>query len=123
NDNFLIIKEYSCEDDRVFGKQLLYYALKHNHEYEKMINDHSINWNIERIAIMDKIIMKLAITEFLHMPTIPVKVTINEYIEISKYYSTAKSNAFINGLLDQIAVKLKQDNRIIKTGRGLVDNV
>ncbi|MEA3448331.1 MAG: transcription antitermination factor NusB [Bacteroidota bacterium] len=123
NDNFLIMKEYSCEEDRVFGKQLLYHALKHNNEYEKMINDHSKNWDIERIAILDKIIMKLAITEFLHLPSIPVKVSINEYIEISKYYSTSKSNAFINGLLDQIANKLKQENRIVKTGRGLVDNI
>ncbi len=123
NDNFLIMKEYSCEDDRDFGKKLLYHALRQNNEYEKMINDHSKNWDAERIATLDKIIMKLAITEFLHIPSIPVKVTINEYIEISKYYSTAKSNAFINGLLDQIAEKLKQENRIVKTGRGLVDNV
>jgi transcription antitermination protein NusB len=123
NDNFLIMKKYGCKDDMTFGKKLLYHALKHNDEYEKMINDHSKNWDIERIATLDKIIMKLAITEFLHIPSVPVKVTINEYIEISKYYSTAKSNAFINGLLDQIAAKLKQEGRIVKKGRGLVDNI
>jgi len=120
SDNFLIMKEYTCEEDRRFGKHLLQKAIMHDEEYEAMIEHHSRNWDVERIATLDKIIMKLAITEFLHMPSVPVKVSINEYIEISKYYSTAKSNAFINGLLDQIVESLRQEDKIKKTGRGLV---
>ncbi|MFP4663212.1 MAG: transcription antitermination factor NusB [Bacteroidales bacterium] len=123
NDNFLIMKEYTCEADREFGKHLLRKALIHDNEYEEMIEEHSKNWDIERIAIVDKIIMKLAITEFIHMPAVPVKVSINEYIEISKFYSTLKSNAFINGLLDQIVVALKKEGKVKKTGRGLVGGV
>ncbi|MGM0649154.1 MAG: transcription antitermination factor NusB [Bacteroidota bacterium] len=120
NDNFLITKEYSCEDDRVFGKYLLRKALLHDNDYESLINKHSKNWDVDRIAILDKIIMKQAITEFIHLSTVPVKVTINEYIEISKYYSTDKSNAFINGMLDHIAEALRQKGLIKKTGRGLM---
>ena len=122
NDAFLIMKEYSCEADRKFGKDLLISALENDSEYDAMIDQHSKNWDVDRIAIIDRIIMKLAITEFMHMPEIPVKVSINEYIEISKFYSTEKSNAFINGLLDQIVNILKEENKLNKTGRGLVDN-
>ena len=122
NDSFLIMKEYSCESDRKFGKNLLTKAMLHDSEYEELIDNHSKNWDVDRIAIIDRIIMKLAITEFLHLPEVPVKVTINEYIEISKFYSTEKSNAFINGLLDQIVNHLKDEGKLNKQGRGLVDN-
>lgn len=119
--NFLITNEYSCDDDRDFGIKLLKNALIYDSDFENIIDEHSKNWDIERIAMLDKIIMKLAVTEFIYMPEVPVKVTINEYIEISKYYSTAKSNAFINGLLDQIVHALKDNNKLKKTGRGLVE--
>ncbi|MDA3912530.1 MAG: transcription antitermination factor NusB [Bacteroidales bacterium] len=122
NDAFLIMKEYSCEADRRFGKQLLVNAMKHDKEFENLIDHHSKNWDVERIAIIDRIIMKLAITEFMHLPDVPIKVTINEYLEISKFYSTEKSNAFINGLLDQIVTALKAEDKINKSARGLVDN-
>ncbi|MEA1873174.1 MAG: transcription antitermination factor NusB [Bacteroidota bacterium] len=122
NDTFLIMKEYSCEADRRFGKQLLINAMKNDSEFEALINHHSKNWDVERIAIIDRIIMKLAITEFIHLPDVPIKVSINEYLEISKFYSTEKSNAFINGLLDQIVTALKAEEKINKSARGLVDN-
>ena len=122
NDAFLIMKEYSCESDRRFGKQLLINAMKYDKEFETLIDHHSKNWDVERIAIIDRIIMKLAITEFIHLPDVPIKVTINEYLEISKFYSTEKSNAFINGLLDQIVTALKTEEKINKSTRGLVDN-
>jgi len=122
NDAFLIMKEYSCESDRRFGKQLLINAMKNDNEFEALIDHHSKNWDVERIAIIDRIIMKLAITEFMHLPDVPIKVTINEYLEISKFYSTEKSNAFINGLLDQIVTSLQAEEKINKSARGLVDN-
>ena len=122
NDAFLIMKEYTCEADRRFGKQLLINAMKHDDEFEHLIDHHSKNWDVERIAIIDRIIMKLAIAEFLHLTDVPIKVTINEYLEISKFYSTEKSNAFINGLLDQIVTALKAEDKINKSARGLVDN-
>jgi transcription antitermination protein NusB len=122
NDSFLIMKEYSCESDKQFGKRLLTHSIENDEKFETLIDQHSKNWDIERIAMIDRIIMKLAITEFLYVPDVPVKVTINEYIEISKFYSTEKSNAFINGLLDQIVNALKNEGKLNKSGRGLVDN-
>ena len=79
------------------------------------------NWEPDRIAMMDTLLMKLALAEFLHFPSVPVKVTINEYLEISKEFSTPKSNSFINGILDKILAELKADNKIKKTGRGLIE--
>ncbi len=123
NDSFLITNAYTCDADKIFGKELLGKALIHDNEYEDLIDKHSKNWDVDRIAIIDRIIMKLAITEFIHLPEVPIKVTINEYIEISKFYSTEKSNAFINGMLDQMVSSLKEEEKINKKGRGLVDNI
>ncbi len=86
-----------------------------------LIDDLAKNWELDRIAKMDLILMSMAITEMMDFPTIPVNVTLNEYIEISKYYSTPKSNTFINGILDKAIVQLTENGKINKQGRGLVN--
>ena len=110
------------EDDKAFFKELYTITLRNDDEYEQIISEKSENWAVDRIASMDRVILKMAIAEMLHFPSIPVKVTINEYVDISKQYSTQKSKQFINGLLDVIAQTLQDRNLIRKSGRGLIDN-
>ncbi len=107
-------------DDRDFTKDLLRKAIINHDELRNLIKEHSQNWDVDRIAYMDILIMQLAITEFRWFPSIPTKVSLNEYIELSKYYSTEKSRNFINGILDKTLKDLKTSGEIIKTGRGLV---
>ena len=95
-------------------------AIKYDKEYEKVIIDKAQNWDIERIAIMDQIMIKMAFCEILNMPELPVKVSLNEYIEISKYYSTNKSKMFINGLIDSAVKDFTVKKLIKKSGRGLM---
>jgi len=109
------------EEDMAFVKDLFRETALRNDEIEKMIGDKTKNWEVERIAMMDVLLMKMAITEILHFPSIPVKVTLNEFIEISKMYSTPKSKIFINGILDKIVADLKRDDKIAKVGRGLME--
>ncbi len=90
-------------------------------ESAALISERAQNWEIERIAVLDVILIKMALTEFLEFPSIPVKVTINEYIEISKEYSTPKSKQFINGILDKLVTDLKAEGVLKKTGRGLLE--
>jgi len=109
------------EDDREFIITLFSKVIAFDTEYQKYIADKTKNWEAERIAMMDVLLMKLAITELVHFNSIPVKVSINEYIELSKEYSTPKSNSFINGILDKILVDLKENGKIRKFGRGLLE--
>jgi N utilization substance protein B len=108
------------EDSR-FVKDLFAYTLKNDAAYQELIAERTKNWESERIALMDTILMKMAICEMMNFPSIPVKVTINEYLELSKDYSTPKSNSFINGILDKILNDLKRTNSIKKLGRGLIE--
>jgi N utilization substance protein B len=108
-------------EDREFLVTLFQQTIRYDKEYQQLIGDKTQNWEAERIALMDTMLMKMAICEFLGFPSIPVKVTINEYLEISKDYSTPKSNSFINGILDKVLSELKNNNKIRKSGRGLVD--
>lgn len=108
------------EDDINFVKTLYRSTLKNSDEFELMINPRLQNWDSDRVAVIDMIILKMAITEFLDCPSVPIKVTINEYIELSKDYSTPKSKIFINGLLDKMANELKEAGKIKKVGRGLI---
>ncbi len=108
------------EDSR-FVKDLFAYTLKNDSSYQELIAERTKNWESERIALMDTILMKMAICEMMNFPSIPVKVTINEYLDLSKDYSTPKSNSFINGILDKILSDLKRTNSIKKLGRGLVE--
>ncbi len=109
------------EDDAEFVKELFAQTALRNEEIEKLIKDKTKNWEIERIAMMDVLLMKMAVAEIIHFSNIPVKVTLNEYIEISKMYSTPKSNTFINGILDKLVLDLKAENKVNKMGRGLME--
>ncbi len=108
-------------DDVAFVKQLFRMAVLHNDELQDMVANKTMNWEIDRIALMDILLMKMAISECLYLEEIPLKVSMNEYIEISKTYSTPKSRLFINGVLDKIVADLKTQNRIQKKGRGLIE--
>lgn len=109
------------EDDRKFMIDLFRKTVINSIEYEEMISEKTKNWEVERIAAMDVLIMKMALTEVLNFSNIPVKVSLNEYIDVSKRYSTPKSNMFVNGVLDKIFNELKAENKIKKTGRGLMN--
>ncbi len=112
----------AVNEDKEFVKNLFRLVLKHDDEYGKLVGANTSNWEKERVCVMDMIILKLALTEFLCFPYIPVKVTMNEYIEISKYFSTPKSKIFVNGILDRILKKLTEENAIVKKGIGLLDS-
>jgi N utilization substance protein B len=118
----LIELSANWEDDSEFFKDLFQATILHDEEYEKLIADFAQNWASDRIAAVDLIILKMAVAEMLNFPSIPVKVTINEYIELSKNYSTQKSKQFVNGLLDKISISLEKEGEIKKSGRGLIDN-
>jgi N utilization substance protein B len=104
-----------------FVLKLFRKTIIHSDEFDALIAKYAANWELERIAILDVILFKMALTEFIEFPSIPVKVTINEYIEISKEYSTPKSKQFINGLLDKMSADMKKEGRIKKMGRGLIE--
>ena len=114
---------FKNEDDRDFAKHLLRKTILKHSEYQQLIADYIKNWDIERVAFTDIVVMVLAITELIEFREIPVKVTLDEYIEIAKFYSTQKSNVFINGVLDKVVADLKKDGIIKKTGRGLVGEI
>jgi len=109
-------------DDREFAETLYKQTLIEDDKMEKLIAGSVQNWDVERVALLDKIILKMALTEMQLFRGIPVKVTINEYIEISKLYSTPKSKQFVNGILDKLAQDLAASGDIRKSGRGLLDN-
>lgn len=120
NENQPLFPLFKDEEDRDYMKNLFRKSLTNHDEIRALIDHHSRNWDLERIAFVDVLIMQLAIAEFMYFPSIPTKVTLNEYIEISKFYSTEKSRNFINGILDKILKELKQSGKIQKSGRGLV---
>lgn len=117
---FEIPSLYKDEGDREFAVRLLRETEKGSAQYKAMIEQKAENWDSERIAMVDFILMEMAIAEFMSFPSIPTKVTLNEYIEISKDYSTAKSRIFVNGILDRILAWLEADGKIKKAGRGLM---
>ena len=108
-------------DDKDFVVKLFRLTILHADEYRELVASNVSNWDYDRLALMDKILIFMALTEFCEFHSIPVKVTINEYIEISKFYSTAESRRFINGMLDKLAIVLKENGKLVKTGMGLVD--
>jgi transcription antitermination protein NusB len=110
------------DEDQYFLNSLFDNALDHNREYEALLADQLQNWDVERVAMLDQIILKLAVTELLSFPAIPTKVSINEYIELAKAYSTPKSGKFVNGVLDNLSEKLIASGQLRKSGRGLLDN-
>jgi transcription antitermination protein NusB len=112
-------KEFKDEEDREFVKSLFRKAIVNNKEYQDLIKKFSRNWDLDRVAYIDIVLMQIAIAEVLEFSKIPVKVTLNEYIEIAKYYSTPKSGIFINGILDKIINHLKKENQLIKLTEGV----
>lgn len=110
------------EEDLLFLENIFDYTVKNEEEYHAIVAEKSKNWEIDRVALTDKIILEMALAEMMNFPSIPVKVTINEYIELSKLYSTPKSKQFINGILDVLSEELKKEGKIKKSGRGLLDN-
>jgi N utilization substance protein B len=111
---------FKNEDDKDFVKQLFRKTILKHSEYQQLIANYIKNWDIERVAFIDIVVMVLAISELIEFNEIPVKVTLDEYIEIAKFYSTQKSNIFINGVLDKIVADLKNEGKIKKSGRGLI---
>ncbi|ARV10607.1 transcription antitermination factor NusB [Winogradskyella sp. PC-19] len=119
-ETFLIPELYKDEDDRVFAKDLLYKTLLNRTKFVEEIAAKTTNWDADRLASLDGVLLQMALCEFQKFPSIPVKVTINEYLEIAKEYSTPKSSVFINGILDKIVKEYKENNVHNKIGRGLM---
>ena len=117
---FMVPKLYNDVDDKDFVSQLFRKTILNNDLLAKEFADKTPNWEAERIAEIDSIILKMAICEFLKFPSIPVKVTINEYLELAKEYSTPKSSIFINGILDNLIKEFTADDKLKKVGRGLM---
>ncbi len=111
---------YKNTEDRDYVVKLYRQTILHREEYVEYIKENTRNWDLERIAFMDILIMQMSIAELVGFPSIPTKVTLNEYLEISKFYSTSKSNLFINGVLDKVVGQLREDKKIAKAGRGLI---
>ncbi|MCU0435991.1 MAG: transcription antitermination factor NusB [Bacteroidia bacterium] len=109
------------DEDRRFVIDLYRKTIIENENYEKRIAEKTTNWEVDRIALMDVILMKMAMVELQFFQSIPVKVTLNEYIEVSKTYSTPRSKQFINGILDKLVADFKAEGKLVKTGRGLME--
>lgn len=109
-----LLPMFKDDTDREFAVKLLRQSLLDAKEYKELIDKYTKNWESERIALMDMVIMQIALAEIMTFPSIPISVTLNEYIDVAKSYSTAKSASFINGILDAIVKELKEDKKIIK---------
>lgn len=115
-----VLPQFKSDDDLDFVKTLFEKSLVNYADNQRYIEKFTRNWDVERIVFMDNLIIGTAMAELISFPSIPVKVTLDEYIEISKYYSTPGSSVFINGVLDKMVEALTADNRILKSGRGLI---
>lgn len=125
NKELLFLQSFLLQDDKEdvvkFASNLLDKYYDHEEELVSIIKPKLKNWDIERIAVLDVVLLKMAICELKYFPNIPVKVTINEYIDLAKEYSSDKSKDFINGMLDKIMKELKTNNQLKKQGRGLIN--
>jgi len=109
------------QEDKSFGESLVDLMLDKKEELDKLIDKYANNWELERIALLDRLLLQMATVELLYFPEIPPKVSINEVIDISKKFSTDKSKVFINGILDSVMEELRREGKLNKVGRGLVD--
>jgi transcription antitermination protein NusB len=123
DENVELMPLFKNDEDIEFTKRLFRKLALNYKDYEQLISGFIQNWDVERVAFIDNVVMCLAIAELLEFSDIPTKVTLDEYIEIAKFYSTQKSNIFINGILDKVVEHLKKEGKIIKTGRGLIGEV
>jgi N utilization substance protein B len=119
-ENTQLMPLFKNDEDEEFVKILFRKAVLNSAKCSELIDKNTTNWEVDRIALMDILVMQLAITEIIEFPEIPVKVTLNEYIEISKYYCTSKSSTFVNGILDNIVKEIRESGLFNKSGRGLV---
>ncbi len=119
-DENILLPLYKNREDEDFVKLLFRKAIMNSDKYKELIDNNTTNWEIDRIALMDILVMQLAIAEITEFPEIPIKVTLNEYIEIAKYYCTSKSSTFVNGILDKVVREIRQEGMINKAGRGLI---
>lgn len=117
---YVLPKLVNWEETIQFGKNMLNFYVKHQADFSQDIEAQLKNWEAKRVSKIDFILMKMAVCEFFYFPSIPLKVSINEYVDIAKLYSTPKSKQFINGILDRLMKRLKEEGRISKLGRGLV---
>lgn len=118
---FRVSSLFKDEEDREYATLLFKKTVLNETEFAKEYIDKTPNWDVDRIAEMDTILLKMAICELLKFPSIPVKVTINEFLEIAKEYSTPKSSIFINGILDNLVKNYQSTGRMNKSGRGLME--
>jgi len=123
DENVELMPLFKNDEDIEFTKRLFRKLVLNYKDYEQLISGFIQNWDVERVAFMDNVVMCLAIAELLEFSDIPTKVTLDEYIEIAKFYSTQKSNIFINGILDKVVEHLKKEGKIVKTGRGLIGEI
>jgi N utilization substance protein B len=119
--DYIITEASVSSDDKDFMIELFRKTIEQEETLSKLIGDKTKNWETDRIAVVDFLLMKLALCEIVSFPHIPIKVSINEYLELAKLYSTPNSHGFINGVLDKVQIDLKRENKINKTGRGLVE--
>ncbi|NOZ35075.1 MAG: transcription antitermination factor NusB [Chlorobi bacterium] len=112
--------KFKQPEDKEFAVNLLRHILIHKNEYSDIIKNNIVNWDIERIADFEKIVLMTAISEIIKFPSIPVNVTFNEYIDLAKLFGSDKSGGFINGILEKVIIYLKKEDLFIKTGRGLI---
>lgn len=122
NEGEIVQLSVNWEEDKEFFKQLYQLSLQHEDEIRPLIANKSENWDISRITAVDLALLLMALCEMIYFPSIPIKVTINEILEIAKDYGTPKSKDFLNGLLDVLSRELEKEGKIVKTGRGLLDN-
>ena len=111
------------EDDKEFALKLLSKSMLNYDEYVEMMSSYILNWEPERLAATDTSLIVMGIAEAVSFPNIPLKVTINEYVELAKYYSTPNSRLFVNGILDKLLLDMLREGKIEKTGRGLVGSI
>jgi N utilization substance protein B len=111
---------FKNEEDKQFVKVLFRKAVMNQAKCSELIDKNTTNWEVERIALMDILVMQLAITEIMEFTEVPVRVSLNEYIEIAKYYCTSKSSTFVNGILDKIVKEIRDSGQLKKSGRGLL---
>ena len=116
-----LLEDVDDKSDKEFANELITRVIKHSSELDSKIQERVANWEMNRIALIDKVLLRIGICELLYFPDIPPKVSINESIEIAKEYSTERSGKFINGILDAILTELKESGKLNKSGRGLVE--
>ena len=120
HDQLRVLPKFKSEDDLDFARTLLIKSLVQYDDNQELVDRYTQNWDVERVVFMDNLIISIAIAELTTFDSIPVKVTLDEWIDIAKYYSSPSSSTFVNGVLDKVVAELVANGRIVKSGRGLL---